>query len=81
MLGQESNVEVPKVYPNPLRIGSRKERQGVLIGEKTQIFSPKLFLLLHLLPLLIGKVKHFVVACGSKIRGFGVQGDRVGGKH
>ena len=34
MSGRVSIALVPKVYLNPLRIGSRKERQGVLKGEK-----------------------------------------------
>ena len=43
-------------------------------GEDSNLLPKTFFWLLHLLPLLIGKVKHFVVACGSKIRGFSVQG-------
>ena len=43
-------------------------------GEDSNLLPKTFFWLLQLLPLLIGKVKHFVVACGSKIRGFGVQG-------
>ena len=43
-------------------------------GEDSNLLPKTFFWLSHLLPLLIGKVKHLVVACGSKIRGFGVQG-------
>jgi hypothetical protein len=31
LLGRVSIALVPKVFPNPLKIGSRKERQGVLL--------------------------------------------------
>ena len=47
-------------------------------GEDSNLLPKTFFWLLHLLPLLIGKVKHFVVACGSKIRGFSVQGEKKG---
>ena len=43
-------------------------------GEDSNLLPKTFFWLSHLLPLLIDKFKHFVVACGSKIRGFGVQG-------